>query len=507
MPPAEPARLQVFISYATEDENLARAISDELRKAFGPTILKVLIAAEFGLGTAWRQALEDDLNGTDILLIVATGLQKLSHSFTGFEVGYFKGSKKYRPQMGHFQSDQLIIPIAIATNIPDPVVDIQSLQLEGPLDPLTVEQGILKNRQKFLDTVGYASNRNPLLKLFKRIQSVIRSSFPFNDDELASFDEQIRDSSKRLHEMIFTELRKRISTENFPERKIIVRVEANPAEAAPGGDPISGATIEFLGRSFEVFGFEMPPPGEVSCEAFLASIGSEKVAANWGDIIRSLVLAARRGDFRENRRLIASPDKSRFFRIFVARSVLYFSGVNEIHIYAVEVKSRDYGDPGTTMLLKAISVGLQYRFMFLERNSEFSPAAFSLTMLDGLHEKISDLIQELDFLLWMSKDAGLSEPENLLKIYGHTLAPGELDQKASLWEQRRSELLSVAYAVLGAPNNQELAAKKREFVEVLKTFCESTREMNRDYTARTLHAVEEVVSRSTNADELLRAAE
>jgi TIR domain len=244
-PSAEPARLQVFISYATEDENLARAISDELRKAFSPTILKVLIAAEFGLGTAWRQALEDDLNSTDILLIVATGLQKLSHSFTGFEVGYFKGSKKYRPQMAHFKSDRLIIPIAIATNIPDPVVDIQSLQLEGPLDPLIMEQGILKNQQKFLDTIGYASNKNPLLKLFKRIQSVIRSSFPFNDDELASFDEQIQGSSKRLHELIFAELRKRISTENFPERKIIVRVEANPTETPM--IRFRGPQLSFLG--------------------------------------------------------------------------------------------------------------------------------------------------------------------------------------------------------------------------------------------------------------------
>jgi len=241
MPFAEPARLQIFISYATEDETLARAISDELRKAFGPTTLKVLIAAEFGLGTAWRQTIEDDLDSTDILLIVATGLQKLSHSFTGFEVGYFKGSKRFRPRMTHFESDRFIIPIAIATNIPDPVVDIQSLQLDGPLDLLTVEQGMLKNQQKFLDTVGYASNKNPLLKLFKRIQSVITSSVSFNDEELASFDQQIRESSRRLHEMIFAELRKRISTENFPERKIIVRVEANPRETL-GGDPLSGAT-------------------------------------------------------------------------------------------------------------------------------------------------------------------------------------------------------------------------------------------------------------------------
>jgi hypothetical protein len=504
--PAAPARLQVFISYATEDEGLARAISDELRKAFGPTILKVSIAAEFGLGSAWRQGLEDDLNSTDILLIVATGLQKLSHTFTGFEVGYFKGSKKYQPKMTHFKSDRLIIPIAIATNIPDPVVDIQSLQLEVPLDPLRIEQGNLKNQQKFLDTIGYASNKNPLLKLFTRIQSVIRTSYEFNDEEVQSFDAQIRDSSRRLHETIFSELRKRISTEKFPERKIIVRVEAHPPEAS-GSDPLADATVEFLGRSFEVFGFDTPTQGELSCERFLASVTSEKVAAAWADIFRSLVIAARRGDFRENRRLIASPDQSRFFRIFVARSVLYYSGVNEIHIWAVEVKSRDYGDHATTMLLKAISVGLQYRFMFLERSSEFSPAAFNVTMLDSLREKISDLIQELDFLLWTSKDAGLSESESLLKIYGHTLQPGELDRRSALWEQNKTELYSAAYAVLGACNNQELVSKKTEFIEVLTTFCQSTREMNRDYTARTLHAVEQLVSKPDAADELIRAAE
>jgi hypothetical protein len=408
--------------------------------------------------------------------------------------------------MAHFDSDRLIIPVAIATSVPDPVVDIQSLQIEAPLEPLTVEQGSLKNQQKFLDAVGYASKKNPLLKLFKRIQAVIRSSYPFNDEELQSFDEQIRNSSRRLHETIFAELRRRVSTESFPERKIIIRMEARPSKTA-GNDPLSGATIEFLGRSFDVFGFDTPAPGELSCEGFLASIAKEKVAAAWTDIVRSLIVAARRGDFRENRRLIASPDQTRFFRIFVARNVLYYSGVNEIHIWAVEVRSRDYGDVTTTMLLKAISVGLQYRFMFLERASEFSPAAFNVTMLDSLHDKISDLIQELDFLLWTSKDAGLGEPESLLKIYGHGLQPGEIDQRAAVWEQHKSDLYSVAYAVLGARDNQELAKQKLEFIEVLKKFCYSTREMNRDYTARTLRALEELVSKPDEIDSFHRAAE
>jgi hypothetical protein len=61
--------------------------------------------------------------------------------------------------------------------------------------------------------------------------------------------------------------------------------------------------------------------------------------------------------------------------------------------------------------------------------------------------------------------------------------------------------------VLGACNNQELVSKKTEFIEVLTKFCQSTREMNRDYTARTLHAVEQLVSKPDAADELIRAAE
>jgi hypothetical protein len=218
------ARLQIFVSYATEDETLARAISEELRRAFSAAILKVAIAAEFPLGTAWRQALEDALNSTDILLIVATGLQKLSHSYTGFEVGYFKGSSKHQPKMAQFDCNRFIIPIAIATPVPDPVVDIQSLQLDEPLDPLVIKQGVLKNEQTFLNSIDFVSTKNPIHKLFTRIYSVLKSKVDFNEEEDAAFEDQIKDSSKRLHTAVFVELRKRISTENFPERKIVVRV-------------------------------------------------------------------------------------------------------------------------------------------------------------------------------------------------------------------------------------------------------------------------------------------
>src|SRR3954471_7171132 len=115
-------RLHVFLSYSTEDRDLATAIGEELRRAFSPAILKLTIDIEFSFGANWRERLEADLSETDILLIVATGRQKASHSFTGFEVGFFTGSTKHQPKMKGFPNqDRIIIPMAIFTRTPEAV--------------------------------------------------------------------------------------------------------------------------------------------------------------------------------------------------------------------------------------------------------------------------------------------------------------------------------------------------------------------------------------------------
>ncbi len=81
-------RLHVFIGYSREDHDLATAIAEELSRAFSPAILKLTIDVEFSRGANWRDRLRSDLDTTDILLVVATGKQRVSHSFTGFEVGH-----------------------------------------------------------------------------------------------------------------------------------------------------------------------------------------------------------------------------------------------------------------------------------------------------------------------------------------------------------------------------------------------------------------------------------
>jgi TIR domain len=486
-------RLHVFISYSTEDRDLATAIAEELRRAFNPAILKLTIDVEFSLGTNWRDRLRADLGTTDILLVVATGKQKISHSFTGFEVGYFDSSVAHSPKMANFPDlDRVMIPIAIFTKTPETMSDIQALQINTPFDPIVVDPAALKNASGSMEASNAIVRRSPIYKLFKRILGIIRQSVQFSDEELDAFNDQLLESSTRLMNVIHRDLQKRVFLENFPERKIVIRT--GPAANNPGrGDALSDATVEFFGR-FDSFGFQAPQEGSLPWPQFTASIEQEDLARCWTETIQMLISAAMRGDFRDNRQVLTSAEKDRAFRMFVARSVVYYSGTREFHIYIVEIKYKDYGDPVTTMLLKAISIGLQYRFMFLEgRASEFSPNRFNATMQQDLRGKIAEMLQQLDFLLWCSQEAGLGKPEAILQILGD-LQAGELDRRSEIWEDAKGNLYASARKMLAATDDRELLQGKPEFTAVLQAFCDSTKVLNEDFTAKVLVALSRIVS-------------
>ncbi|MBR1273220.1 toll/interleukin-1 receptor domain-containing protein [Bradyrhizobium sp. AUGA SZCCT0283] len=485
-------RLHVFISYSSEDRDLATAIAEELRRAFNPTILKLTIDVEFSLGSNWRERLKADLDDTDILLVVATGKQKVSHSFTGFEVGYFDASISHSPKMEHFPTqDRIMIPIAVFTKTPETMSDIQALQINAPFEPMVVDPAALKNPASPAGGTNIAMKKTPIFKLFKRIQGIINHSIQLSEEELEAFNAQLLESSARLLNVIHLELQKRVYQENFPERKIVVRTSL--AAGRPGHvDALSDATVEFFGR-FDSFGFQTPQGGPVPWSQFAENIGEEDIARCWTSTIQMLVSAAMRGDFRDNRQVVTSQEKDRAFRMFVARSVIYYSGVREFHIYIVEIRYKDYGDPTTTMLLKAISIGLQYRFMFLEgKTSEFSPNSFNATLQPGLRGKIAEMIQQLDYLLWYSQDAGLNEPESILQILGD-LPTGEIDRKSRIWEEQKSKLYAAAHKML-ATDDAQLLQNKVEFVTVLQAFCDSTRVLNEDFTSKVLLALGRIVS-------------
>src|SRR5262249_38787773 len=203
-------------------------------------------------------------------------------------------------------------------------------------------------------------------------------------------------------------------------------------------------------------------------------------------------------DFAENRRLLASSDRTRFFRLFVGRSVVYYSGITELHIYVVEVKSRDYGDRTTTMLLKAINVGLMYRSLFLEgSDSDFSPETIRSTLPRELPRAVSNLLQELEYVVWLSTDAGLSQARNINRLLPDPKR-GELERRVDEWEKLKSDLEASALEILRAANDQKLKSAKECFEDRLATFCSATVPMNKEFLGNVLRLLEDIV-RKTDA--------
>jgi hypothetical protein len=278
----------------------------------------------------------------------------------------------------------------------------------------------------------------------------------------------------------------RAPVEKFSERKVIVRVPAD-APNEPLRDLPADTTIEFVGGSFGIFNIDTRL--RTSTWASLIKQSHNDTSLAWIDTIKSVIAMAQQYDFAQNRRLLPSLDGNRFFGLHLSRSLEDFNGITEFHISIVEVKSKDYGDPTTAMLLKAVSVGLMYRSMFLEgSSSEFSPEAIQLTFPDALPKAVRELLQELDYVEWMSTDAGLREPQNLSLIYP-SWNRGELERMLLQWERLKSDLTGSALKVLDA-KREELKAARSEFEDRLAAFCSATIPINKESLTKVMRLLE-----------------
>jgi TIR domain len=481
--------LHVFISYATEDANLAQAINLALKTVF-TQLVKTTLDSNIKLGVKWPPELEEALSCADVLLIISTGREKPSHSYTGFEVGFFRASMLAKPTMTYIDRQQrLIIPIGVE-KIPDTVSDIEGLNLAADMRPFLKGS----DRKKFLQSLQSDTARNPFMKLFVRLKGLVQKIHEFDETEMGILLSKAEESAITLYTVFFEGFQNRVFTETFPERKIVVRLPAD-ARIEPMGELPPETQLEFIGRDFAIFNIN-PPPGQISWADFIQQVSRGDTTTAWTDIIKSQAVMAQRGEFGENRRLLASSDRERFFRMFISRSALLYNGVTELHIDVVEVKARNYGDETTTMLLKAINVGLMYRSLFLEgKSSDFSPEAIRATLPSDLPAAASELLQELDYVLWQSTEAELAKSRNI-QIIWPPQHKGELEGRLKEWEKVKSDLEASARKVLRATDDQELELAKNNFEDCLTSFCSVTAPMNKEFLGRVLGLLDGIVRRN-----------
>ncbi|MFL9826969.1 toll/interleukin-1 receptor domain-containing protein [Rhodoplanes sp. SY1] len=490
--------LRVFISYATEDEAIADEFCKQLKEVFGINgMLHLTFAPQFSLGIDWRPTIEDELDKADILLVIATGQYKPSHSFTGFEVGFFRNSCRLRRKMTDFdQQDRLVLPVAIFAELPQPVVEIHGLKI----DPMVVGRANLKDRDRFVAAMR-GQKVNSLARVFTRIRGILQTKNEFSDVDLDQLNRGIEEGVGVLYDTIFAQLLRRESEKTFPERRIVFRLPQS-CRGPRGCTDWRDATIQFSfdDQFFTAFGFGAIPRGEIGWPAFLDKFTDEQVRASWREAITTLVRDALNNELTENRQLITLPDRSRAFGMFVARGIQYLSGLDEFEIHLVEIGSGRHGNYEMTRLVEALSIGLRYRYMFLEgQRSSYSVEKFKVAMLPTFKNRVSWMVRDLDKLVWQSKTAGLYEDEFLAQIHDYMPDGGDdFDTKLVLWDRAKAMLDAAARAVLDAATDEALAREKTQFVAVLRGFCTQTAAMNREFIAAVFAVLGGVVAASAD---------
>ena len=198
----------------------------------------------------------------------------------------------------------------------------------------------------------------------------------------------------------------------------------------------------------------------------------------------------------DNYHVVTTVPRDKSFRLFVSKVVTYFSQKTEIHIYVVQMRTKDYGDPESTRLLKAISVGLRFRSLVLDEQSPFRPEKLGhpIVTAPDLKAKISEMLGQMDLILREANEADLSDPAFLIAIWGRGQEK-KVQDMIDVWEVTRIRLYASADDVLMAGEDVSFRQKKEKFIEALQYFCDDVEIMNREYTSRILMLLRNYVER------------
>ena len=161
-----PSCINIFISYAREDKELVASIDSLLRDTFEFAPLNIYRDIEIKEGQNWAKQIDVALQEADILLVIFTDRMKMSHSYTGYEIGYFNRSIQQR-RKGSAGFDRIYIPFCIGADVPDTMHDIQGVSIGADEVYKVLKTKIESGSEPVVD------EDHPVFKLLARISDLV----------------------------------------------------------------------------------------------------------------------------------------------------------------------------------------------------------------------------------------------------------------------------------------------------------------------------------------------
>jgi len=463
-------RLIIFISYASEDNQLAIALHSLLSSHLGEDFVEVLIDTEsFRHGVELNDQIQQQLRRTDILIAVYTGQLKPTHGFTGIELGFFGGL----PKITEPGVQRRIIPF-YRQSPPQATAGLLGVHFE-------IDKETLKLSQEEYAKILLRIDRNHViagfLKGLERDVNELRKVAGLEAD--AKFCEERRlESTRKFLTSIFSELKKSVDDEIAPQKKLVIEVSQGLGSEDGGLPDNAKLSPEGIG-TMRIFGLR---ERETFWKEFLQT-ANPKYAKAWQDAIEAVVFSSLEGSDVDNSQIIMSNNGEQLYRLMLSRGILFFDNRRQFHLYFLEVTRRhDFGDSNSTLLLKALALCCRFRFLFFEEESQFSHEKLMLRDESEIKDWARKLVRELNLLKRDALESRLDSPAEwkflidppaLLEMHkGYTFL------EAALYETAQRVLTSDA-ADASTANEAFIAAVKELELKFKKVNAQAIRDLGK----------------------------
>lgn len=485
----------IFISYASEDHDIAKAFYQSLQ-ALGETVydrIKIFFDSKsIDGGDEIRADIREGLNKSDFLVVLYTGLFKRSHGYTGYEVGFFdrliedevaKSGKTTRriiylycgepPAIGDG-----ILGISIDVDVADLAgsrADYVQKSVQSPDSPDALARALL-------DIANRAESRLPPPLLDDR-EELDRKR---NRRRLAVAEEIIPGLKGKLFDSMSTRV-----TRHSVEQKLIEFELPKPASAQIYVSIPDEAKLTPHSGAFEIFGISQLNDAMTWSE-FRNEVQSRDTLGGSSVLlaIEQAVISAISPAVRLDNDQIFKSSNDRIFRVLVTRQVDYYNGRKVVHVYLIQkLQDSVLGNDDTSTILGFINVAAKYRFIFIERDSSLSVESFIFEPDPvKIQNNVRRLVRELLLIEEEARNLKLDQVAAISIYFGgdstHLAAAKSLQDK---WFDARGKLMASAERMLAVrPASVEFNAISTEWLTTLRSFRQTSDEINSIVTVQAL---------------------
>jgi hypothetical protein len=485
----------VFISYASEDHDIAKAFYQSLQ-ALGETVfdrVKIFFDSKsIDAADEIRTDIREGLNKSDFLVVLYTGLFKRSHSYTGYEVGFFdrliedevaKSGKTTRKIIYLYSGEPPpvgdgVLGISIDVGVADLAgsrADYVQKSVQSPDNPDVLARALL-------EIAGRAERRLPPPLLDDRDELDRRR----NRRRLAVAEEIIPGLKGKLFDSMCTRV-----TRYSVEQKLIEFELPKPASDQIYISIPDETKLTPHSGAFGIFGIsqlnDMTTWGEFRNEVRSRdALGGSSVLL----AIEQAVISAISPAVNLDNDQIFKSSNDQIFRVLVTRQMDYYNGRKVVHVYFIQkLQGSTLGNNDTSTILGFINLAAKYRFIFIERDSLLSVESFMFEPdRTKIQNKARQLIRELLLIEEESRNLKLDQIAAISLYFGsdspHLAVAKSLQDK---WFEARGKLMASAERIIAIrPTSVEFDTTNAEWLTTLKSFRQTSDEVNAIVTVQAL---------------------